>query len=365
MRIIVYDKAFTRKGSLGAPTSVEVDLIANGVGSATVVIPSHRPRVSDALADGARLVIDEPGVFKMSGPVVKRGGAGPNDESVTLTIEDDARLLTRILGWPAPTQPIGSQGLAYAKYTGTAETIFKNVTRANALRAGLPVTVAPDLLRGATIPGGLQFRFHPLADRLFPAVEQAGLVVSVMQEGAGLVVDVRVPKVVRRPFSVASGNLVAWSWSDANPTVTSVVAGGQGEGALRTALQSTDTARQAQYGDRIEQFIDARDTDEPAELSGRMAEALAEGAAKSGLDLTINNTKGFAYGAHYAVGDTVTVKAGPLEVTDILRTVHISFTRENGLVVTPAIGDRSDDPDLTLGKLVRRIRQDIRNLKVR
>lgn len=365
MEVMVYDKNYQRRGSLGAPSSVEFTIVNNQVSLATVTIPVDRPRVADAMADGARLVIDAAGMETFSGKIVQRSGSGFVDRSVTLTVESDFRLFRRLLGWPVPTQPIGSQGTAYRRYTGSAEKILKDAVREAVTRAGELVTVAPNLDRGSVIAGGIQFRFHPLADRLFPAIEQAGLSVSVVQDGEnGLVVDVREPVTVRKPFSAEAGNLIDWSWSSSNPSATSVVVGGQGEGELRTLKEKKLTALIAQYGDNVETFVDARDSDDPVELAARMDEVLAEGAPKNGLALTLANTKSAIYGTHYRVGDKVTIQAGALQVTDTLQSAKFSWTRENGLVVTPEVGERTDDPDLQLAKKVRKLSQDMTDLKV-
>lgn len=365
MKITVFDKNFKRLGTLGAATRVEFDPIANGAGTATVVIPASRPRVADAIREGARLVIDEPDVISFSGKVIRCAGSGPKGDEVSITAQSNWRLFNNLRAWPVPTAAIGAQGVAYRKYTGTAEKILKDAVRENATRAGLPVTVAPNLDRGNVISGGIQFRFHTLAERLFPLVEDAGLIATVEQVGSGLLVDVREIKNIRRPFTVGSGNLISYEWNTAAPTVTDVVVGGQGEGEARTLLAKGDATRRNLYGDRIEGFVDARDSDDPTELQTRMNETLLEGAPKSGLSLEVANTAGFTYGKHYQVGDRVTVKAGPLEIQEILRNVRFSWTRENGMTITPAVGERTDDPDLVLAKRVKALSNDLTNLKVR
>lgn len=365
MQVMVYDKLFRRRGTLGAPTSVEFELIDNAVSLATVVIPLSRPRVQDALADGARLVIDAAGMETFSGKVVGRSGSGFQDQSVTFTVESDWRLLTRLQGWPVPGSPIAAQGVAYRRYSGTAEKILKDAVGEAVARVGEPVVVAPNLDRGGVIKGGIQFRFHPLADRLFPAIEQAGLSVSVVQDGQnGLVVDVREPKTVRKPFSAESGTLLEWEWSNSNPSATSVVVGGQGVGELRTLLERRDSGLITQYGDHVEAFVDARDSDDPLELAERMDETLLDGKPKTGLSLRLANTKSAQYGVHYRVGDTVTVQAGDLLITDKLKSAQFSWTRDAGMVITPHVGERTDDPDLKLAQRVKKLWKDMTDLKV-
>ena len=357
MKVTVYDKAYQRKGTLGAPTSIDFDLIDNVAGTATVTVPAHRPRVDKALEDGARLIIEtESGTF--SGKVIKRAGSGPQGGAVTLTVESDLRILTRLLGLPVPGQD-------YRKYTGTAEKILKDAVRDAVARGSEPITIAPNLGRGDVIAGGVSLRYHPLADRLLPAVAMAGLSVEVWQDGEnGLVVDVRERKVIRRKFSTASGNLVSWEWSDSNPTATDIYGGGDGEGAARRIKRRTDVALEARYGDRIEAFVDARDVDNDADLLARIDEAMIEAQPKSGLSLEIANTKGHAYGRHYRVGDTVTVDTGISLVTDTLRHARFTWTYEAGLVITPGVGERTDDPDTNLARLIKKLRQGMTDLRV-
>lgn len=364
MEILIYDKHMTRLGALGGAAEVVFSPIANGVGEAKVRISPSRPRVAQAMEPGARLLIDVPGVIRFSGPVVAVNGTGPAEASIELTVRDDSRILWDWLAWPAPGKPISAQGQAYAKYTGTAEKILKAVVNANRGRFPEPVECAPDLGRGATIPGGVQFRWHPIADRLLTAFEQAGLVLSVVQDGPRIMVDTREQHAIPKPLSVASGNLTHWSWNNSAPTATRIVGGGQGKGDLRTALQKIDTTLETQYGFATERFVDARDTDEPNEITGRLDEALAEGAPKFGLDATIMQSKSFQYGTHYRVGDLISIDTGSLQIADILRSTSFSWTRELGLEIAPEIGERSDDPDLVLAKQVRALQKGVTDLKV-
>lgn len=361
--ILVYDRNMNRRGSLAGATRVSVDLVANRTGGAEVVMPARSPRLADAMAEGARLVLTHDS-FKMSGPVVSCEGSGPGSSSVTLVVAEDTRIFRDWTGWPNPSKPIGAQGMAYAKYTGNAESIVKAVVNANRGRFPEPVVVAANQNRGAVIPGGVQFRWHPLEDRLFPAVENAGLVVTAVQEGSSIVVDVRERKTLRHALSVESGNISSWSWTTSAATATRAVAGGQGEGAARTARQTIYREREAAHGYGVERFIDARDTDESVEIDERMVDALFEGAPKSGFDLTLVQNEGFEYGKTYNVGDIVTVDVGDMIKTDVLRSVHFEWVKDSGMRVTPKIGDEVDDADLALARAVRRMGKAQTNMEV-
>lgn len=365
---MVYDKTFKRMGTLGGASSIERTDIANGVGTAEVTVKADQPRVAAALAAGARLVIEDDELPPFSGPVTGRSGAGPsgpNGSSVTLACRSDLRVIQDWTAWPAPGKPVDKQGQAYATYTGNAESIAKAVLNANRGRYPERVSVAPNLNRGAIIPGGVKFRWHPIVDRLLPALEQAGLVLVAWQDGtAGVVLDVREQRVIRRELSVESGNLVSWSWTEQDPEVTRVIVGGQGQGDMRTSLQKIEPAREAAVGYAVERFIDARDTDEQGELAGRMDEALKDGAAKSGLAVELAVSAGFQYGKPFNVGDRITIDAAGVKITDILRSVTVTWTREAGRQITPKVGDASDDPDLALGRRVRALEKSQTNLKV-
>lgn len=369
LKITIYNKDFQRKGWLGNPVSVTATVGFNIVGSAEVTFPADHNRTAAILADGARMVIEYEGLPHplISGPVRAAKSEGPSGQSnITVTVEDDLRLLWRVLGWQVPTAAISAQGTSeYRTYTGNAETIVKNMVTENAItRLGLPVTVAPNLNRGAIIPGGVKVRMHPLADRLFPAVEQAGLGVRCYQSGAGLVVDVYEPRIYSKVLSEAAGTLASWSWSSAGPKVTRVIGGGQGEGTARVFRSAVDTTLETQYRDVVEAFADARNGETTAEVDQSNTEVLFEGKPTSGFSVELSETPYFRYGT-VQVGDRVTIQAGGLERTDILRSATITWARDKGLTVSPKVGEISDSTDATMARAIKALWQGLTNMKVR
>lgn len=365
--ITVYDKAFVRRGTIGDPISVVATPRHNQQSTAAITLDSDHHRLTDLTAPGARVVLHYQGGFLMSGAVRLRQGEGPAAQgTVTVQLIDDWRLLTRILGWPAPTAGIAAQNTAeYDVRTGPAESVVKAYVAANAItRLGLPVTVAPDQGRGATIT--VQMRMHPLADRLLPVVDQAGVGITVRQSGAVLEVDCYESADFPRTLSEASGIVTEWSWSLANPEATRVVIGGDGEGTARTFRALVDTARETEWGDVIEVFRDARNANSPAEMDATGTEVLTEGSPTSGLSVRLAETSTFRYGQAIKVGDRVRIEVGPgVIVEDVLREATISWTRDSGLSVTPLVGERSDDPNRTLARSIARLARGIRNLNTR
>ncbi|UDL14865.1 minor tail protein [Arthrobacter phage Sarge] len=369
LRITVYDKNFQRKGWLGNPESVTATPVFPFGGEAQVTFASNHNRAADILTEGARLVIEFPGLTLplMTGPVTEVQGQGPEGQStVTVTIKDDSSILGETLGWQVPTAAISAQNTAeYRTYTGNAETIVKTMVQEQAItRFGHPLTVAPNLNRGAVIPGGVKIRMHPLADRLFPAVEQAGLGVRVYQSGAGLVLDVYEPRTYTKEISEAAGTLRSWKWNRTNPTATHVVGGGKGEGTARTFRSASDAALATQYGRKIEVFTDARNGETNAEIDQSNSEVLFEAKPKSGLELELSETPYFRYGT-VIVGDRVTIRAGAMAITDVLRSATISWNRTDGLKVQPVLGKTENTSDAKTMKAIRTLWRGLTNVKVR
>lgn len=383
-RIMVFDGAFRRRGWVGAPTALTATVRHNALSVADVTIPADHPRVGDVMTPGARLVIDYDGRHLLSGPIVRRSGVGPRVTStITLTVEDDWRVLARTLGWPNPNGPITAQGAAsaYDRVKGPAETVVKHFAAVNFARLRRPVNVASDLGRGDTVD--VQMRMHPLTDRLFPAVDLAGIGVTVRQESTGLTLDCYTPTVRKRVVSEETGALVGWEWSDTAPGCTRVVVGGAGEGTAREFTSVVDTERETVWADVGEEFRDARDisgdtTDDNGEtvalpaaevealLRARGEERLTEAAPTTGLSLTLAESQGWRYGRHVNVGDTVTVAVGGgVTVTDILREASLTWTADQGVDVTPVVGARTDDPDTALRRAVNDIARGLRALRTR
>lgn len=363
--LTVYDSSLNRRGWIGAPAAVELVPRHNAIGYAKITVDSRHPRVPDLVLPGARMTVRYLDDMLMSGRVGRVEGKGPRaQETVTVTIEDDFRLLSRLLGWPNPAGTLAQQGAAtaYDTVSGPAETVVKTLVQRNAARSRPTVQVAASSGRGAVIQASV--RMHPLADRILTAVDAAGVGVTVIQGSSGLVVDCYAPPPVPRVITEQGGQVVDWSWTTTGPSATRVVIGGQGEGTAREFVQVIDTDRETAWGETVEVFRDARDTDDDAVLAQRGQETLAEGAPTTGLSLTLAESRGFRYGVHVRVGDQVTTRIAPgADITDVLREARITWTVDAGLEVTPVVGERSDDTSTVLHRVVSQLARGIRDLK--
>lgn len=352
--ILVY-AGWEFRGWVGRPLELKPVIRHNLKSTATFSIEADHVRAPDLMAPGARVMIYRHGEFQMSGPVRAAGGDF-TASTLTFTVEDDFRILHNWLAWPKPAAPLTGQDVEYRTITGPAETVVKTVMAENAARLGFPLTIATDQGRGTS--GKYTFRFHPAYDRLFPAVDQAGIGVMVRQEGAGLVLDCYATRDYPHTLSAEKGTVTGGTYSLAAPKTTRVVVGGQGEGVAREFRAFPDTARETAWNDVIETLQDARDSSAGDVYAARATETLAEGAALAGLSLELSETEHFRYGGKgLRVGDRVTALIRGQAFTDVLREVRLSWGK-GGDTATPIVGERSDDPDLALAKRIRALQRD-------
>src|SRR4029453_4127534 len=169
-----------------------------------------------------------------------------------------------------------------------------------------------------------------------------------------------------RGLTEAGGVVLELSWTSQEAEATDVIVGGQGEGTARTFAGYADTALAAALGERSEVFRDARDSGDGDVFGERAAETFVETDAKSGLSVKLSETSVFRYGGAGGgpVGDQVSLVVGDgLVITDTLRSASLSWTRDNGLEVTPAIGDISDSTDRQFARALASVAAGVRDLR--
>ncbi|UYB35509.1 siphovirus ReqiPepy6 Gp37-like family protein [Arthrobacter koreensis] len=350
-RIDIYDRAFRWKAPLGDFKKVEATLRWNAVSELTLTLAASHHRAALLAEPGARIRVKFRDVV-FSGPVRQRKGAGPGATGeVVFTAQSDFRVLRNFLGWPNPGGTLAQQGDEGAYYSigrRPAETVLKDAVRRNIVqRAGYSkLTVAPDQGRGAVT--AVTFRMHPLADRLFPAVSDAGLGVTVAQEGAGLVLDCHVPAPYPNVLTEQSRVIQKWEFSGVAPEATRGVIGAQGQGELREFIGFSDAARESAWGDVVEVFRDARDTSDSTTHAQRGQAALEESAARGSLTVELAESGNFQMLTKKGLnlGQVVTARVGPgIEVTEVLHEVDLSFTPADGLKLSATIGPKDDPLD--------------------
>lgn len=354
--LLVYTGAFRFVGWVGRPNSVLVTPRHNMMPTLSFTLDSDHGRVQDLIAPGARVVVFKGGKQILSGPVRLAEGTFDLASVLTFSVQGDFRVLHNWLAWPKPTAALTGQDVTYRTITGPAETVVKTIVRENAVRLGYPLTTAPDQGRGAV--GTYTFRFHPMFDRLFPRVDAAGVGVDVQQVGTGLVLDCYTPRTYPHELSTEAGTITGGTYTIGAPNATRVVVGGQGEGVARVFKGFPDAAREAAWADKIEVFQDARDSSVGDVFAERANETLAEGAPMSGLSLELSETPNFKLDKDKLwVGDRVTASINGQLFTDTLRQATLAWG-DSGELNTPVIGERNDDPAVTLAKRLRALTKD-------
>lgn len=356
LTFVIYDKAGTFKRQF-AGVGATLDLGGNVIPTGTFVLDDDDPALEAVFSAGSRAAVWFRGKERCRGLIKEKPGGGP-DGTVTGHVIGDLRKLWEWQGRPAPSDPVNAQTQAYRTYTGPSETVFKNALAENFARLGVAWTVAPSLGRGTTTRAEL--RFHPLADKVLDALTADNLVVTLAYVGGGVRVDVRAAQTVPGVFTVASGVPDEYTYNLKGPTATRIIVGGRGEGVEREFVEVRDTTLEADWNDIIEGFVDARNTDEGSDITVDGQEALAEGRPTSGLTTTLNETDRFRYGKTYTEGDLVRVRVGPIDRVQPI-SVSITESADDGVVVTPHIGDLEEDTDAILARQIARLARGIRD----
>lgn len=470
-KLELYDKAFAYQMDVAEWIRLTFTPRHNQQPTGELVMRARHHAVPKLAVPGTRYRLYYKGEFLSSGNIDMRAAEGPQGTAtVTYQLQDDFVEINSGIGWQRPTDPINDQTLAeYKTYTGSAEKIAKDMIRDNLVtRLGKPITIASNQDRGGTVAGGVKVRMDTLGDVLLPMLEAQGLGIRFRNtSGNKITVDCYVPSTRPLALTEAGGQVLAYSWTAKNPTVTRVVAGGANEKKDRFFNSYTSTL-ESEYGRIIEAFTDAadlgddyrekrndwenktstladrlKDRDEAMnkreralnkrdillhnknvaqaiggttytnatqayntasndyiqanseyntaytawttafsarqaaasamgtaalahrqELLQRAKEKVAEGHATFGFDLTLGEAPNFSYGGTGVhVGDMVTVNAGGLEITDVLRSATINHDFDGGLTVTPVVGDNVEaNPSRKLGKLVARAFKAIQKL---
>lgn len=365
--VTVYDKAYAHRGPIRGLLSASASFRWNAASTAKLSVISSDRRIPDLRTPGCRAVVQywadrdaATPTLSMSGTVAEETGSPRSGQktAVVFTIQDDwVDILQSTLGWVAPIQPISNQGAetAYYKSSGPAETVAKAIIGANASRAGKPLTVPASMGRGSNIT--VQIRMHPLVDRLFPAVDDAGIGLQVLQQGAGRTLLVTARTSYPEVLTDATGEVVEGAYTLTAPTVTRLICGASGKQEARVFVQQVDAAREAAWGLRLEEFLDVRNIKYPsgsfaAEVAAKAAERLAEGGPKSGCSAKLQESRRLVIGDRIGLGSEVEIQLGdgPV-VTDIVREIQVSTT-DAGISVNPLVGGWDESGDRKLWNLI-------------
>lgn len=342
--IQLWDKNFGLTGLLADPVSVKVTQVNNGAWLAAVEVANSHRLVDLLATPGTRATFDYRGQQVLSGMAgISEGEYVAPDGTVTFTIVGDSGLMASILAFPFDiTQPGPPWPSTADTQTGPAETVFKHFLQSNLVdRLGMPVTIGADEGRGGNIT--VNGRFQPLADYLARKLTLAGLTVTVEQRAADIRWDVRVPEYYPLTLTRESGIVTSAQGTMTAPTATRAVAGGSGEGIQRHFAQYADASLEDAWGPLgvREVFVDAQDSADTG-LVVSAQDAVTAGALTTGLQITLSEAPAFRFPDDYLIGDWVTeslLPGGGLARTHRISQIDLAWDLDNGLIVTPQIGD--------------------------
>ena len=377
-QITLFTPDYRRVAPINFFESLKLSLKWNGLSTLELVVSGDHSRLDGLTKPGARLVVDYGGGQIFSGPVRKVHGVGPWQSSrVTITCEDDIRLLWRMLMWPVPYRSsiIGMEWRAnrdYAHYSGAAESVAKKALRDNTWRFPPDIFMVDDKSRGRYIKD-FQARFHVFADKLLPVLSWARMTVTVKQfenvkqDQRGLLFDC-VPAVTREHVLTAeSGSIVSWEYVRDAPKATAVVVGGRGEGKDRLFCEDFDALAEDEWFDRVEVFKDARNTDsEHVHLIDEAERVLQESGATSGFKIELAESDVLRFGpGNLMPGDLIYVDVGSGPIAEIVRQIDVECVSpgDGWTKVTPIAGDYEDNPSALLARRVADLAAGVRDLQ--
>lgn len=370
--ILITDKNLNYIGDpISQVNSIDVTKNWNQPDSGTFVCPAL-PEYMSSLTRGHRaMVIRDGGIFS-AGPIERPGGyewgvGGDNASTeaepglITVDFTDDSVHLASRLVFPNPalagndsTQP------AYYQVTDNSVTIMRNLVNLNAGPGARAPRIVPKLALGTFDAGTgetytLKSRFERMSDVLRTVADNTGqLGFEVVQEGDQLLFNVFVSedKTAKARFSRGLGNLRSVKYDLTAPTGTVAFVGGSGEEADRTVIVRNNATDETNWW-RTELWVEGSQQDDGTgtDTAGTMAaagdDALGQNAEKVQLITVTVDTEDVKFGREFGLGDYVTIEVMPgIEVYDTVRSVHYTYTPDDGEDVSILVGtqEATNDP---------------------
>jgi hypothetical protein len=320
----VRNKALARVGTI-LPRDLDFTLTNrfNNVGEWELKLPAEHPMVPFLETPGSGLIINGPSDVLVSGPTIKpKRSATPLDTRGTLTFSGatDDVILSDYLAWPTPTSDtVAGQVTSHDVRTANAETLLHQYVNANC-GPGAPVsrrapylTMGTNLNRGPSLKKSARF---PVLGLLLAEIASLGnLGFRIVQRGSVLMFETFavVDRTDEIRLDIHNGTLSGHTVEILAPGVTHVMVAGQGEGVDRAFLLATSPASiaaQAEWGRRIEKFVDQRQTDDETEYQQKADEILKD-QGFTGYDIQVvpqdDESSTMRFGRDWNIGDGVSV----------------------------------------------------------
>jgi hypothetical protein len=349
-------------------TSIDITLRFNEPSSGLFTVPGYS-WVRDQLLPGYRVLVIRDGSVLIAGPIEKttyeRSDDGENagDGVITVNFADDFARIAARQAYADPTLAPADQVSDSWTFTGNAEVGMRTLVNLAAGPGALVARRVPTLALGALASVGSSITttaeiMEPLGDVLRRMAAAGGLLgFRTRQSGSQILFEVFDPPdlsdTVR--FGFALGNMKYLSYEVSAPKATTVIVGGQGEGADRFVLERTNAVAEAAWG-RYEKYVARPGSTPTAELQADGDEALRENAETARLSSNVVDTVDQQFGIHYTLGSVVSLESAPGEqVTDVVQTVHLQAWATAGEYVSAIVANQEALSDPTWIKRLREI----------
>jgi hypothetical protein len=344
--------------------SLDVTIKWNEPGSGVFNAPAH-PEIVSQLAPGRRVVIMRylnngvgyVGSLLIAGPVedwlVERADDGENSGVGKLTVNfaDDLAKVVARLAYPDPALTPDNQVTDSWTFVGNAEIALRTLVDVNAGPSALAPRRVPQLVLGAVAGVGSSVtvgadRMQPIGDVMRQIADVGGgLGFGTSQSGTTVTFNVFAPVdrsgSVRFAFDLA--NLKYVSFETSAPKATTVVVGGQGEGADRFVTERNNTDDETSWG-RYELLVSRPGSS--GTLNDDGDHALGENAATTRVTSNVADTPDQRFGLHYGIGDYVAIETVPgQQIVDQVLIVHLQAWPTSGEVVQATIGSQATKTD--------------------
>lgn len=387
IQLLVTDKNLAVLGDpLDGWTNLQCDLNFNAPASGTVTLPA-RSQYMELLQPGNRLVVIRDGTIWCAGPLevpqdfTMDLDQNPAPGTVKVSFSDDLARVAGYLTYPEPASAFESQITTSNKVRAisstNAETIIRTLVDENcgpsALTARQIEQLVLDDLAGVGGTRSISTRFEPLLDACRTVAATDGLGFRTRQDGTAIKFGVYAPvdRTGTARFSFGLGNLRSVSFTMGAPLATSeLVQGGndpaEDSGNARVYVEVDSGQASTWY--RVEKLVDKTGTtdDSGGELTQAGTLALGEDNPQASLSTVTVDTEDLRAGRDYGLGDKVTVALPTgLEVADIVQTIRLQDTPDEGEVVTSVIGNSDKTTTTAMVRTVRDLARRLGRLEAR
>lgn len=374
----VRDKTLARRGII-RPEELALELTDNfnNLGSWKLSLASEHPLCDTLRTPGSGIIVTGPSDVLLSGPMVSSEFAStPTDPdgTVSFTGVSDTVCLADALAFPQPSNADGaSQTEAHDVRSGHVETVMHAYVNANigplapAARRKAGLVMGTDLARGPIITQSARF---PVLGNLLTEIALLGsLGFRVVQRGSSLVFETYAitDRTAFVRLDVRNGTLSGQKVGISPPGVTRAIVAGQGDLTERQFLQvdnAESIAAEADWGRRIEQFVDQRNTNDWAELQQAGDEALVDsGFTAINVQVVPMEDSQARFGKEWGLGDSLVVIVDDQELKSTVTGYVIKADRD-GFKLGALLGDPTGfDASAALNKRVTNTETRLSNLE--